>query len=189
MLTTLQEVYDVRDGTHDSPKYYETGYPLITSKNLYSGSLDFSEIKFISEEDHLKIKMRSAVNFGDVLFAMIGTIGNPVIVDTNKEFSIKNIALFKPYADGLSEMKYLLIYLKCIASEIRGNAAGAVQSFISLGMLRNYPFLLPPLSEQKRIVKKVEELMSIFDLLTSYIEESNTHQKNLADLLINEVIA
>ena len=41
------EVYDVRDGTHDSPKYIEDGYPLVTSKNLKNGEVNFEKVKFI----------------------------------------------------------------------------------------------------------------------------------------------
>ena len=33
------DVLDVRDGTHDSPKYVLEGYPLITSKNIKDGRL------------------------------------------------------------------------------------------------------------------------------------------------------
>ena len=90
-----KEVIDVRDGTHDSPKYQVNGIPLVTSKNLVNGSLDFSTCSLISEKDHFAISKRSAVNDGDILYAMIGTIGNPVIVKKEFEFSIKNVALFK----------------------------------------------------------------------------------------------
>ena len=76
----LGEIYDVRDGTHDSPKYQDSGYPLVTSKNLKSGILDMSNVNYISESDYLSINQRSKVDIGDVLFAMIGTIGNPVYV-------------------------------------------------------------------------------------------------------------
>jgi type I restriction enzyme S subunit len=187
--TTLDAVYDVRDGTHDTPKYYEIGYPLVTSKNLYSGALDFSDTKFISEEDYLKIKKRSEVNFGDILFAMIGTIGNPVIVETEREFSIKNIALFKPYLSEHTEMKYLLIFLKYITAELKENAAGAVQSFVSLGMLRSYPFPLPPLEEQKRISNKVDEIFTICDQLKMFMKNSNKFRCTIADSMVEHALA
>src|SRR5699024_4929998 len=47
----LDTVLDVRDGTHDTPKYVKNGIPLITSKNISNGHLDFSNIKYISEKD------------------------------------------------------------------------------------------------------------------------------------------
>jgi type I restriction enzyme M protein len=109
-LVPLGEVCDVRDGTHDSPVYQPSGIPLITSKNLVSGEIDFSDIKFITEADHLAISRRSKVEDGDLLMAMIGTIGNAVLVTKDREFSIKNVALFK-----LQESKRLnnlfLLYL------------------------------------------------------------------------------
>ena len=94
-MKKLGDVYDVRDGTHDSPKYQDEGYPLITSKNLKTGYLDFKKVKYISKQSLEKINERSKVNLGDVLFAMIGTIGNPVVVDSLSDFAIKNVALFK----------------------------------------------------------------------------------------------
>src|SRR5262249_35825818 len=93
--TTLGEAYDVRDGTHDSPKYHATGVPLITSKNLRKEGLSFEHVRLINEDDYVKIKHRSAVHKGDVLFAMIGTIGNPTLVTVEPHFAIKNVALFK----------------------------------------------------------------------------------------------
>lgn len=85
----LSEVMDVRDGTHDSPKYVKQGIPLVTSKNISSGGLDFSNVNYINQEDANKINERSNVDTGDILFAMIGTIGNPVIVEKDREFCIK----------------------------------------------------------------------------------------------------
>lgn len=105
----LGEIYDVRDGTHDSPKYYDYGFPLITSKNLNGGTLEFDNVKLISKDDYIKINERSAVHKGDVLFAMIGTIGNPVIVEVEPTFAIKNVALFKVPEDQNS--KFLRYYL------------------------------------------------------------------------------
>lgn len=185
----LQDVYDVRDGTHDTPKYTETGFPLVTSKNLYSGTLDFSAIKYISEQDHLKIKERSKVDKGDILFAMIGSIGNPVVVDTDLEFSIKNVALFKPYSANLSNTIYLLKYLINAAINLREEAAGAVQSFVSLGVIRNYLLPLPPLAEQHRIVAKVDALMALCDQLKTRIQQANQQQQGIADALVAQAVA
>jgi len=165
LWTRLGNAFDVRDGTHATPKYTSEGFPLITSKNIYSGSLLFEGANLISEEDHRQICERSRVDRGDILFAMIGSIGNPVIVDTDREFSIKNVALFKYYSVADSEPRFLLQYLNLVSEEMKAKAAGGVQSFVSLGFLRNYPFPLPPLAEQRRIVAKVDELMARCDEL------------------------
>ena len=85
----LSTVCDVRDGTHDSPSYYETGYPLVTSKNVSSGKINLTDCSLICESDFKKINERSKVDTGDIIMPMIGTIGKPVIVDTLMTKGIK----------------------------------------------------------------------------------------------------
>ena len=172
----LSEIIDVRDGTHDTPKYVTNGVPLVTSKNLKQGEIDFDNVKLISIEDSEKINMRSGVDDGDILFAMIGSIGNPVLVNKTRDFSIKNMALFKPIKNTLFNMEYLLNYLQLEQESMKRKAAGGVQSFVSLTFLRQYLFPLPPLEEQKRIVAKIEELMPYvdkYDVAYSEVEKLN----------------
>ncbi|WP_374972758.1 restriction endonuclease subunit S [Spongiibacter marinus] len=184
MWARLAEAYDVRDGTHDSPKYQSEGFPLVTSKNLSSGKLDLSDVKRISSEDHRKFSERSLVANGDILFAMIGTIGNPVIVDTDEEFSIKNVALFKPLSVSTSDMAFLLVALRVIARHLDENSGGGVQKFVSLGALRKQAIAIPPLAEQSRIVAKVDELMALCDQLEQQTEQQlDAHQQLVETLL------
>ena len=161
----FSEVMDVRDGTHDSPKYIESGIPLVTSKNISGGGLDFSNVKYISREDADKINERSNVDSGDILFAMIGSIGNPVIVNKDREFCVKNVALFKNYDKSKICIEYVYWFLYREQYTMKKVASGGVQSFISLKIFRNYLFPLPPLEEQKRIVAKIEELLPYCDQL------------------------
>ncbi|PZP86566.1 MAG: hypothetical protein DI578_03305, partial [Ectopseudomonas oleovorans] len=88
-------VFDVRDGTHDSPSYVSSGFPLITSKNIKNGEIDMLDVNYISKEDYELINRRSKVDVGDILMPMIGTIGNPAIVRDEPLFAIKNVALIK----------------------------------------------------------------------------------------------
>ena len=153
----------VRDGTHDTPKYIDIGIPLITSKNLKGHKIDFSTAKFISVEEHKQISIRSGVQVGDILFAMIGTVGNPVIVNDEQEFSIKNVGLFKKNESVIKPkfLRYwLLSFLLEKIIEKQKLLKGTTQKFIPLGNLRKLPVPLPPLNEQKRIVTKIEALQT-----------------------------
>ena len=149
---------DVRDGTHDTPKYVLEGIPLVTSKNLCNRKIDFSTAKFISREDHLAISLRSKVDAGDIMYAMIGSIGNPVLYNGNAEFSIKNMALFKKIANGL-DMEYVYWFLYLSQDTMKKFASGGVQSFVSLGYLRNYWIPVPPIQEQHRIVTAIKQIL------------------------------
>ena len=187
-LTRLINVYDVRDGTHDSPKYQSTGFPLVTSKNLSSGQLNLDNVKFISRQDHEKICQRSKVDKGDILFAMIGSIGNAALVDIEPEFSIKNVALFKYYNAEYSCPSFLLRFLSFAEQQFKAESSGAVQSFVSLGKLRSFLIALPPLAEQHRIVAKVDELMTLCDELKESLQQAQQSQIHLTDAVVENAL-
>ena len=113
---------DVRDGTHDTPKYVTEGIPLVTSKNLNNGSIDFSNVKYISQADLDAISLRSKVDDNDILFAMIGSIGNPVHYHGEANFSIKNMALFKNIPNGML-MDYVFWWLYLSQNSMKKEAA------------------------------------------------------------------
>ena len=165
-------VVDVRDGTHDTPKYISEGYPLITSKNLKNNNIDFDKVNYISKEDYEKINLRSKVDIGDVLFSMIGTIGNPVLIKGQTNYAIKNVALFKDI--NLINMTFFRFYLetKFVIDKMKKEAKGSTQKFVSLKYLRNFPICYPSLEEQQRIVNRIESLFTKLDRAKELIENT-----------------
>ena len=164
----LSEVIDVRDGTHDTPKYLQNGYPLITGKDFYNGYFELNKTQYISKEDYEEIIKRSKVDVGDILFSMIGgNIGSMIRICEENYFdmAIKNVALFKQYVKSETLSYYLFYFLQSQIDRMRKSAKGGAQPFVPLNLLRSYPFPLPPLAEQKRIVKRVEELLALCDEL------------------------
>lgn len=155
----LGTVCDVRDGTHESPKYLSTGIPLITSKNLKDNQINFENVRFISKKDHNDFSKRSKVDSGDVLFGMIGTIGNPVVVNTARIFSIKNVALFKFKGNKklLNYFLQILLNSQFTKNTLMLKARGGSQKFVSLANLRNFKIPLPPMKIQKKIATEIEK--------------------------------
>ncbi|NOI98792.1 restriction endonuclease subunit S [Vibrio kanaloae] len=187
----FNDAIDVRDGTHDSPKD-ATGpntYPLITSKNFINGKIDFDNARQISSDDHFEIIKRSQVDKLDILFSMIGgNIGNQVIVEDERDFSIKNVALFKYYGVGYTYPYFVFLYTQNLAKDLQTKAIGGAQPFISLGALRNLLFALPPREEQEKIVTKATELIALCDQLKGQIKESQTTQLHLTDAIVEQAV-
>lgn len=156
----LGKVCDVRDGTHDSPEYYDVGYPLVTSKNVTGGKIDLSECNLISEDDYKKICERSKVDRGDIIMPMIGTVGKPVIVNAEPMFAIKNVALIKFTPDSLVTNIYIKTLLesdyfdRAVLDKIRGGT----QKFIALGDIRKLEIILPDLKRQQCFSAFVERV-------------------------------
>ena len=177
--TRLKEVKDVRDGTHSSPKYIDNGYPLVTSKNLSDSGLDLNDVSLISESDYNEINKRSKVEVGDILLGLIGTIGKPVLVETDG-FAIKNVGLIKN--GGQIQNQFLLQYLKTnlFNKYIQIEMAGNTQKFLGLETLRNTKIPVPSPAEQTAI----GSLFRILDvLLSSYMDNLTNYQFLKATML------
>lgn len=163
---------EVRDGTHDSPKQFDgEGFPLVTSKNLKESGLDFQNTKNISAEDHFEISKRSKVESGDILFSMIGTIGNVSIIESETDFSIKNVGLFRKSTQLLTP-KFSYYWLKSHTYQnwLDSRKRGGTQKFVSLGILRESPIVIAPLAEQKRIVEKLDEVLAQVDTIKARLD-------------------
>ena len=156
----LGEICDVRDGTHDSPKYFAEGYPLVTSKNVTGGKIDFSDCSLICEEDYNKINKRSKVDRGDILMPMIGTVGNPIIVDIEAKFAIKNVALikFKEESEVINKFIKVLFESEYFDRTVISKVRGGTQRFISLGDIRKLEVCLPPIELQNQFADFVHQV-------------------------------
>ena len=161
----LSEVCDVRDGTHDSPKYVTEGYPLVTSKNIVDGKLDLSVINYLSQEDYDKINERSKVDVGDIIMPMIGTIGNPYIVEEFTDFAIKNVALVKFPNDSINN-RFVWYFLKSelFNRYVAEKNKGGTQKFLSLGDIRSLNIPIINKNEQDEIVELLDKVSSIIEI-------------------------
>lgn len=180
----LCDVCDVRDGTHDSPKYFTEGYPLITSKNVSGGKIDFSDCNLICEEDYNKINQRSKVDVGDILMPMIGTVGKPVIVDSQKKFAIKNVALIKFRENSAVVNSFIKVLLESdyFDREVINKVRGGTQKFISLGDIRKLNICLPPIKLQNQFAAFVNEI----DKSKSAVKKALDETQLLFDSLMQE---
>ncbi|OWY20781.1 restriction endonuclease subunit S, partial [Sphingobacteriales bacterium UPWRP_1] len=155
----LNEITEVKDGTHDSPKYIKEGIPFVTQKNIKPNGLSFDDTKFITETDHEKFYKRSNVTYGDILISMIGANrGMAAIVDDKRVFSIKNVGLIK--SSESINMNYLLYYLKSSLAMkyVLYMSNGGAQEFVGLTALRSFPIPYPPLKDQQTIVRQLDAL-------------------------------
>ena len=168
----LSDVCDVRDGTHDTPIEVSNGKYLVTSKHIKGGKIDLSSAYKISLEDFNSVNQRSKVDQWDILISMIGTVGEICIVSDVPDFAIKNVGLIKTGNEYLA--KYLYYYLKSptAQNDILARLKGTTQQYLSLGEIRNFPVIIPPLDVQKKIA-------GVLGALDDKIELNNKINNNL----------
>jgi type I restriction enzyme, S subunit len=156
----------VTDGTHATPGKQEKGHYLITSRHIKEGGLDFNCAYFINDDDFEEANRRSKVNQWDVIFGMIGTIGEVFLEKSTKiDYAIKNVGLFKCGNELFGT--WLFFFMKSdIAKEyIRKSRSGTTQEYITLELLRKFPIIYPKnIAEMKRIIKVLSTIQNRIDL-------------------------
>jgi len=187
-MKKLGEVCDVRDWTHDSPKYYEEWIPFITSKNLKEDWIDFDNVNYISKEDHINFSTRSKVEVWDILFAMIWTIWNPTIVKDEREFSIKNVALIKFWwtENILNTYVRYLLDSDFTINNLSANSRWWTQKFIALKDIRNFVIPVPPLSEQEKIVEHLDQVSKEVKALKSQYQSQLDNLEELKKSVLDK---
>ena len=180
---------NITDGFHNTPKPTTSGIPYLTAQHIKPDFLDFDNCLYVSEKDHKELVRKTRPAKGDILVVNIGAgCGTPAIIEVEFEFSFKNVAILNRTKEINS--RYLYYYLLLNRSDIYEQLTkGGAQPFLSLRKIRNIVFLLPPLIEQKRIVVKVDQLMTLCDELEAGLLQAQTEGGKLMEAVVHYVLA
>lgn len=173
-VSNIKDNVDVRDGTHASPKASDSGYHLVTSKNITSGYLDRRSCYYISDADYHDVNKRSRVSCGDILISMIGTVGALYFVaENNVDYAIKNIGLIRT-SERNDLQAFIFYHLKSKggANYIQSRLAGTTQKYLSLKQLREIPLVMP-----------TQDVLAAFNKKT-FLHEIHANQE-MAGTLVN----
>jgi type I restriction enzyme S subunit len=178
---------NVTDGFHSTPKTVDSGVRYVTAKHVKPGLIDFDSCLYVSEDDFKEISSKTRPRKGDVLVVNIGAgSGLASIIETDFDFAFKNVAILNRPEQVNS--KFLFNYLSFKRDAIfQEQTKGGAQPFLSLSLIRQIPFPLPPLAEQHRIVAKVDQLMALVDELERQQEASRENATKLLDAIVQEM--
>jgi type I restriction enzyme S subunit len=188
MLTALGNFADCSRGKfsirpRNDPRYYGGNHPFIQIGDLpKEGGLITSHTQTLNEAG---LKVSKLFNQGTVAIAIVGaTIGNTGILNYDMSFPDSLVGI-----DSGSQIgnKYIDYYLRARKLFIRGESyAGGGQPNINLEVLNNYPFPLPPSSEQKEIVDRLDNYFTIIEEIEKQIENAETKVSKLTQAVLTK---
>ena len=161
-IKTLDELCEfIKDGTHQTPTYVDVteGYKFLSSKDVTSGYIDWSSIKYISEELHQELYKRIAPQRGDILLAKKGTTGIPAIVETDETFDIYvSLALLRLKPNNNVRYIWSALRMPETKAQFDNSLKGVGVPNLHLGEIKKTKIIVPPFSLQNQFSAFVERV-------------------------------
>ena len=154
-------LYKLTDGVHQRPNYTNEGVPFLSVKDMSQGTIDFSDCKYISLEDHEKIYPRCNSEYGDVLLSKVGTTGVPAIVETKEIFDLfVSVALLKFNHKMINQdfLRYLIMS-PIVQQQVSINTRGVGNKNWVLRDIAGTLIPLPPKEQQNKIANMLSKLL------------------------------
>ena len=179
----------VTDGTHQPPKFSESGVPFILVSNLSSGKISWDVEKWITDTEYQALTRSLKPQRGDVLLTLVGSFGIPVYVDWDQPFSFqRHIGILRPDEVKLRG-RYLTHFLRSPVGQwqcTRG-AEGLAQKTITLTTLKSFEIPLPPLEVQDKFISEVDSLELILELQGTRKQQCDSMLRTVREELIGGI--
>lgn len=159
MVTIAEICKIITDGTHQPPKFVNTGIPFLFVSNIITNEICYDTQKFISEDTYSELIKRTPIEIGDVLLSTVGSYGHPAVVKTNRPFCFqRHIAYLKPNAN-MVDSQYLrgAILSADVQEQIEERVKGIAQKTLNLSEIRKIKLPLPPIELQRQFSCFVEQ--------------------------------
>ena len=185
-LGNLAKFIDYRGKT---PTKINSGIRLITAKNIRKGYIDKNPEEFISESDYDTWMTRGFPRIGDMLFTTEAPMGNAATIDLKNKFALAQRAIcFQWHVPTVSKFMLLQVLAMPFQSQLLDQATGMTATGIKASKLKEIPVALPPVSEQHRIVAKVDELFALCDQLKTRLQAASETQLTLTEALVEQAL-
>ena len=161
--TRIGNIFNHTSGKQQSSSNKGGGTPqkFITTSNLYWGHFVLDNVKVMNFTDE-EIKTCSATK-GDLLVCEGGAgYGRSAIWNEDYDICLQNhVHRLRPCINGICEYVYYFIYLLKESNNLA--SVGTAMPGLSANRLKGLLLPFPPINEQKRIVSKMEELISLIN--------------------------
>lgn len=186
---TLGQIVNVKGGKRlpkgESLIDYNTGYPYLKAGDLKEGTILMDNLQYITEEVHDKIR-NYTVNAGDVYITIVGAcIGDVGIIPENLDGAnlTENAAKLCNFSYCINN-KFLARWLSSSKAQyqIKEKISSATLGKLSLARIKSLDVPLPPLEEQKQIVRILDNLLSFeskIDELTQLEDQIELLKKSI----------
>jgi type I restriction enzyme, S subunit len=188
-LKTLGNISEhVTDGEHATPNRTESGFLLLSARNIQNGYLSLGNVDHIPTEEYERIIRRCNPQEGDILISCSGSVGRICAVPKDLKFTmVRSVALVKLQANKYLS-KYIELYLQSLPAQnqILMLQKATAQANLFIGQIKKIVVLLPSIEEQAEIIKIVDEYFDLADTIEKQIENAEAHAGKLTQAILGK---
>lgn len=174
----------ITDGTHQPPRFQESGIPFIFVSNLVGNVVTYNAEKFISEDTYAELYKRTPIEIGDLLLSTVGSYGHPAVVTEDRKFLFqRHIAYLKPRHNMVNSF-YLHSALLAPDGQrqIEEKVKGIAQKTLNLSEIKKIVVPLPTIEEQNQF----EQFVNRVDKSKVAVQKSLDEAQLLFDSLMQQ---
>lgn len=169
-------------------EYVRNGVAFIRGQEISDKTIGKDGVSYecyISSERYEELKKSYGVpQIGDILITAVGTIGNLCYVDFDTPFYFKdgNVIWFTDFSETVdSQYLYYFMQSPYFKKQLENALIGAVQKALTMVMLKDVHFELPPIDIQKAIVKIMNNIDNKINLNNSICSDLESFAKTIYD--------
>ena len=162
-IKKINEVSIVFDSLHQTPKYSDTGFPMIRVTDIKGGYINTENALKVDRETFEIFTKKYKPQFNDIVISRVGSYGNFSLIWQEEVCLGQNTAIIHPLINA--KYLYYALHSKNVTQFVENNVGGGSQKTISLASIKEIPIHVPPLTEQQRIVSILDK----FDALVNDI--------------------
>ncbi|NTL48034.1 restriction endonuclease subunit S [Enterococcus faecium] len=168
----LKDVATVFDGTHQTPKYTESGVKFVSVENIKTLETE----KYISQEAYDSEYSKKQAEKGDVLMTRIGDIGTAKVIETDEPLAYYvTLALLKPNEIDSSFLAWLISSPEVQRNIWKRTLHIAFPKKINLGEINQIEMNVPSLEEQQKIgtfFKQLDDTIALHQRKLDLLKET-----------------
>ncbi|HNW12810.1 MAG TPA: restriction endonuclease subunit S [Candidatus Rifleibacterium sp.] len=179
----------ITDGTHQTPKYFDYGFLFLSSRNVTSGKIDWENVKYIDDKQHVEMQRRVSPRLHDILLAKNGTTGVAAMVDRDVTFDIYvSLALLRPLEGILPKFLLYFINSPLAKEQFNKRLKGIGVPNLHLEEIREVELAYPESeAEQQRIVGILDEAFESIAVAKANAEKNLQNTRALFESYLQSV--
>jgi len=170
--------------------YRDAGIPIIRTTNVRNREFLENNLKYVDQDTYNYWSRRCPPEPGDIIFTREAPMGEALIIPEGAKWCLgQRTMLIRPMHEFVSN-EYLLLALTepNLLERASENAVGLTVKHLRVGDVESLSIPLPPLNEQHRIVKRVNDLLAICNQITALLQCSQANQTLLSNVLARRAL-